>query len=214
MHSLTPAPAVLLCVAAALAAYLLAGINPAIILSRRLFHADIRHFGSRNPGFTNFLRHFGDAAWVIFVVDIAKGFLLSFLTGLLYRRFFGLFHLGAACACLAAMLGHAYPVWYGFRGGKSVAVFAGAIWCVDWRVGLVAAAVLFTMLAVKRYMSLAVLCASGVTPFALLFWGMEHPGVWILNFLSVALLFWRHRDNIRRLRQGTENRFSLRPKKK
>lgn len=203
---------VLLCIAAAAASYLLGGINPAIILSQRLYHTDIRGFGSKNPGFTNFLRSFGDKAWLVFALDIAKGLLLAGLTGLLFRRLFGLFHTGAAYSCLFAMLGHSYPVWYGFRGGKGVAVFGGAIWFIDWRAAIVAFSILGIMLLVKHYMSLGVMCAAVSVPIMLAILGPEHYSMVVMTALCALFVILRHRENIRRLMDGTESEFRFRRK--
>ena len=205
---------VLICIAAAIVIYLLGGINPSIILSQKLYKTDIRFFGSHNPGFTNFLRNYGEKAWIVFAVDIAKGLLLSGLTALLFRHLFGLPHTGAAYASFFAVVGHAFPVWYRFHGGKSVAVFAGALWFIDWRAGIAAAVVLFALLAIKRYMSLAVICAVTAFLIALAILGMESPWVLVLSFLSAALIILRHRENIQRLLSGTESRFSLHIRKK
>jgi len=204
---------VFICAAAAIIIYLLGGINPSIILSQKLYNSDIRFFGSHNPGFTNFLRNYGDKAWIVFAADIAKGLILSVLTALLFLHLFGLFHLGAAFATFFAVVGHAFPVWYRFQGGKSVAVFAGSLWFIDWRAGLAAAIVLLAVLAVKRYMSLAVICGASAFLIVLAILGVESPWVMVLSILSVALILLRHRENIQRLRRGTESRFSLHLKK-
>ena len=200
---------ILLYLIAALAAYLVGGVNPAIILSNRLYHIDIRQLGSRNPGFTNFRRFMGShSALYVLLFDMGKSALLCALFGWLFRRSVGLYHLGAAYVMLFAMLGHAYPVWYGFHGGKSVAVFAGAIWFIDWRAGLIAFVILAALLWAFRYMSLAVLCAAASCPVTLAIAGVEHPAVLALVISGVLLMIWRHRENIKRLCQGTEARFS------
>ena len=102
-------------VLAAIVPYLLAGVNPAILLSKMIYRQDIRTQGSKNPGFTNFKRVYGwKFAWLVFLLDLCKGILACVFAGYLVRYAWGNFQLGAAYGALFAMLGHAYPVWYRF----------------------------------------------------------------------------------------------------
>lgn len=202
---------VILFAAAAVTAYLVGGINPAIILSRKLYKMDLRRFGSRNPGFTNFKRILGSHnAWWVLLGDMLKSALLCALFGWLFGYFLDRFQLGAAYTMLFAMLGHAYPVWYEFKGGKSVAVFSAAIWFVDWRAGLVALFVLSALMAAFRYMSLSVLCASVAFLVSLWIFWTPSASVLVLCALAVLFLYWRHRENIVRLAHGNESKFSFR----
>ena len=201
----------LLLLSAAAAAYLVGGINPAILLSRGVYRADVRRFGSRNPGFTNFHRVFGGGhAWSVFLLDFGKSALLCLVFCPLFRRVFGLYHLGAAYTSMFALLGHAFPLWHGFEGGKGVSVMFAAVWFIDWRAGVVVLIVFLALMAATRYMSLSVLCGAATAPAAMAVAGTEHPAVWILTTASVLFMFWRHRENLRRLRQGTESKFSFR----
>ncbi len=194
----------------AITSYLIGSINPAIILSNRLYHRDVRQAGSHNAGFTNFLRSFGHRhAWIVFVFDALKSALMCAVFGWMFHRFLGLYHLGAAFAALFTALGHAYPVWYRFQGGKGAAVMAAAIWFIDWRAATVVFVVFLPMLFLTRYMSLSVLCAAVTAPVTMLVVGVENPWVIILTALCVLLLIWRHRENIRRLFRGTEPRFNI-----
>ena len=200
---------ILLFFAAAVVGYVVGGVNPAIILSRNLYKKDVRKFGSHNPGFTNFKRIFGgEKAWVVFAVDIFKGMLLSAVFGHIFGAVLDQYHFGAAFVCFFAILGHCFPVWYDFKGGKGVAVYGGAIWFIDWRVGLVALVILCAVLMITRYMSLSVICAGSASVVALPIFGAS---VWtiVMTALSIAFIIWRHRENIHRLRQGTESKFSL-----
>ena len=136
----------ILCIAA-VCAYLVSGLNPAIILSKSIYHKDIRECGSGNPGFTNLKRTFGNKwAWWVFVLDLGKAAAVVALFAFLYSRFGGDYQFGAAFTGLFAMAGHAFPVWYGFKGGKGFLVYMSIIWFVSWRAGLVAAAVLVVLL--------------------------------------------------------------------
>ena len=131
---------------AAISAYLVSGVNPAILLSRMIYKQDIRTVGSKNPGFTNFKRvHGWKFAWLVLLVDVTKAVLPCLVFGFAFRAVGvleeGNFQLGAAFTGLFAMLGHAYPVWYRFKGGKAFLVAATAIWFIDWRVALIASGI-------------------------------------------------------------------------
>ena len=195
---------------AAVASYLIGGINPAIILSNRLYRRDVRQLGSHNAGFTNFLRNFGHQhAWTVFFYDALKSALMCAVFGWLFRHFLGLYHVGAAFSALFTTLGHAYPVWYHFQGGKGVAVMAAAIWFIDWRAAVVVFVVFLPMIFLTRYMSLSVLCAAVTAPITMLVLGVENPWIIVLTTLCVLFMIWRHRENIQRLCRGTESRFSI-----
>ena len=128
-------------------AYFVSGLNPAIIMSKAIYKKDIRTCGSGNPGFTNFKRVFGNKyAWFVFVLDILKGAVISVVAGLLFRAYVGSWALGVAYAGLFAMLGHAFPIYYGFKGGKGFLVCLSTVWFIDWRAGAIATAVLVIML--------------------------------------------------------------------
>lgn len=199
---------------AAVVAYLVSGINPAILLSKLVYGQDIRTVGSKNPGFTNFKRVYGwKFGWLVLLIDVAKailpclGFALAFRAiGVLDE---GSFQLGAGFTGLFAMLGHAYPVWYRFKGGKAFLVAASAIWFIDWRVGLIAAAIFLLLLFTVKIMSVSSLCAGISCPISLACFGFAHPVVLICCVLSVLLLTWRHKANIIRLVHGEEPKFRL-----
>lgn len=115
----------LLTLICALCSYLVGAANPAIILSTTIYRKDIRGLGSGNPGFTNFMRVFGKKwAWLVLTLDCSKAIVLCTVFGLLFRSNVGSFQLGAAIAGLFAVLGHCFPVWYGFEGGKGFLAFS------------------------------------------------------------------------------------------
>ena len=201
---------VLAYILAAVIPYLVAGLNPSILLSRLVYHQDIRTQGSKNPGFTNFKRVYGwKFGWLVFLLDLSKGILVCSLSGLLFRASLGCFQLGAAYGALFAMLGNAYPVWYGFKGGKTVLVWLSSIWFIDWRAGLIAVGVFLLLLFTVRFMSLSSMSAGIAFLIALGVLGVSHPAVLPLCAVSVLLLIWRHRPNIERLLAGTESKFNL-----
>lgn len=195
---------------AAVVSYLLGGLNGSILLSNLIYHQDIRTLGSGNPGFTNYKRSFGGvSAWIVMVIDIAK----TLVPVLLFRYLFGTYcsapQFGAAFAGLFAMLGHAYPLWYGFRGGKTFVAGATAIWFVDWRIGLVAAALFLTLLFTVHIMSLASVSAALLCAVLIPFSDFESAAVPVIVALASALLIWRHKSNLIRLAHGEEKKFYL-----
>ncbi len=193
----------------ALCSYLVGGINPSILLSKLIYHQDIRTLGSKNPGFTNFKRVYGNRhAWFVFVLDILKTVVLCAVFCQLFVLCGKAYALGAAYTGLFAMLGHVFPVWYRFKGGKGFLVGATAIWFIDWRTALIALAVWGLLLAVTKYMSLSVICAALISPISLAALG-EPTDVCLLCAAACLLLIVRHRENILRLFKGTESKFHL-----
>ena len=190
-------------------AYFVSGLNPAIIMSKAIYKKDIRTCGSGNPGFTNFKRVFGNKyAWFVFVLDILKGAVISVVAGLLFRAYVGSWALGVAYAGLFAMLGHAFPIYYGFKGGKGFLVCLSTVWFIDWRAGAIATAVLVIMLPLTKYMSLSTMSAlvAGAVAVAAFGGGLA---VSIMYAVCVLFVIARHKQNIVRLVKGTESKFSF-----
>ena len=184
--------------------YLLGSISSAIIVSKMMGLEDPRTQGSGNPGATNVLRLGGKKAAIITLIgDLLKGLLPVIIAKAITTD-----PLILALTALAAFLGHLYPVFFGFKGGKGVATAIGAI------IGLspATAGLLFlTWLAVaviSRYSSLAALVASAAAPVYA--WWLGLPVQIIVVFLLIAaMLFWRHRENITRLLAGSESKINL-----
>lgn len=196
-------------IAVAVGAYLISSVNPAIVLSRLIYHKDIRSEGSHNPGFTNFARVFGKKyAWLVFVLDIGKGALVSLISGLLFSRLFGSWQSGVAYAGIFALLGHAYPVFYRFRGGKGFLVCLSTLWFIHPGAGAIACAVLVAMLLTTKYMSLSTLCALIVGAIFTVVFGCE-LAVCLMYAACVVFVVVRHRKNIVRLMRAEEPRFSF-----
>lgn len=197
MPEITSAPLTLLLVA--LLAYLLGSVPFGVLITRILGLGDLRSIGSGNIGATNVLRtgHKGAAAATL-LLDAAKGGV-----AVLVAR--GLVGPDAAqVAGLCAFLGHLFPVWLGFRGGKGVATFLGTLLALAWPVGLAACATWLATAALTRYSSLSALVAAVLSPvWALL---MGHGSITALAILLAALVVLRHTSNIARLWSGTEPR--------
>ncbi len=200
---------ILLYIAAAVGAYLLTGINPAIVMSKLIYRKDIRTCGSGNPGFTNFKRSFGNKwAWWVLVFDLTKGAIAVAIFACLFQVFLGQYQLGAAYTGLFALLGHAYPIWHGFKGGKGFLTYLSVIWFIDWRAGLVAVAVMLILLGITKYMSLSTVTAMLTCPITLIITKAPLPVI-LMCAASVLYIAIRHKENFKRLLAGTENKFSL-----
>ncbi|MBQ8250126.1 MAG: glycerol-3-phosphate acyltransferase, partial [Clostridia bacterium] len=146
----------LLYISAALSAYLVAGWNPAITFSRAIYKKDIRTCGSKNPGFTNFKRTFGNKwAWWVLALDLSKAAIVALIFAVLFENYLDCYQFGAAYTGIFAMLGHAYPVWYKFKGGKGFLVCLSTAWVTDPRVGLIATVIMIVLLLSTKYMSLS-----------------------------------------------------------
>ncbi len=181
--------------------YLAGSVSTAIIVCRAMGLPDPRSEGSRNPGATNVLRFGGKkAAAITLAGDFLKG-----LLPVLLARLAGLEETGLALTALAAFLGHLYPVFFGFEGGKGVATAFGAILGLSYPVALAALATWLFMAFVVRISSLSALTAAALAPvFA---WWFGLPGAYLAAvLLMVGLLIWRHRSNIRHLLAGTEDK--------
>ncbi len=203
--SLSAWPAGLPLAAALLLAYLLGSLSFAVIVSRGMGLADPRSYGSKNPGATNVLRSGNRSAAVMTLAfDALKGF-VPVLLCLVFGPRVGLDATDAAFVGLAAFIGHLWPVFFRFQGGKGVATAAGVL--MAWNPGLALATLLSfaVVLFFMRYVSLASIVAAAFAPFyQALIWGLE-PGVLALGAMSL-LLIWRHMPNINKLLAGTESR--------
>ncbi len=195
----------------AIFSYLIGGINGAIIFSRIFYKQDIRDYGSKNPGFTNFKRVYGNnvISWSVLLVDILKTVIPVLATALICKNLFDLWQLGAAFSGFFCMIGHCFPIWYNFQGGKAFMAGFATIWFVDWRMALIATGVFLIVLGIGKYMSLASCLASLSCPISLLILGPSSFWVELLSILSALLIILRHHENIRRLINGTESKFSL-----
>lgn len=190
---------------AAVAAYLLGSVSFAIVVSRFMALPDPRSYGSKNPGATNVLRSGSKLAAVLTLAgDAAKGWLAAWLAWRITGD-----PAVVAVAGLAAFIGHLYPVFHRFAGGKGVATAAGVLLGLDWRVGVGTLATWAIIAAFLRYSSLAALVAAVFAPLATAFLlGFGAPALAVL--VMGALLVWRHKQNIARLLSGTEPRIGAR----
>jgi acyl phosphate:glycerol-3-phosphate acyltransferase len=197
-------------IGAALLAYLIGSLSFAVIVSKAMGLNDPRSFGSKNPGATNVLRSGNKGAAVAtLLLDGLKGW----LPVVLVKWFGGDYGLGdgtVAQVGLAAFLGHLYPVFFHFKGGKGVATAAGVLLGISWVLGLATLATWAIVAFFSRYVSLASIAAAVFAPLYYLLgdraaWYVDQNILMVLFAIS-ALLLYRHRENISKLLKGTESR--------
>ena len=197
---------VLVLVVVLLLAYLVGSLSFAVIISRVMGLADPRSYGSKNPGATNVLRSGSKpAALLTLALDALKGYVPVLLV-LIYGAPYGLGLTAAAFVGLAAFIGHLWPVFFRFHGGKGVATAAGVLMAVNPLLGVATLLSFVLIVAFSRYVSLGAIVAAVFAPFyQALIWGPE-PFILPLTVMSLLLL-WRHGANMRKLLAGTENKF-------
>ena len=199
-----------------LAAYLIGSLSFAVIVSRFMGLNDPRSYGSKNPGATNVLRSGNKlAAVATLLLDSIKGWLPMALVqwqGAAY----GLGDGALAAVGLAAFLGHLYPVFFSFKGGKGVATAAGVLFGVHWLLGLACMGTWALVAYLSRYSSLSALACAVVAP---LYYVLGDRGLWYVDrsvllmlVLMGALLIYRHRENISKLLQGKESKLGVKLK--
>lgn len=188
----------------ALAAYLLGSISTAIITCKLMGLEDPRGVGSNNPGATNVLRHGGKKAAIITLLgDMLKGLLPVIVVSRLDPAAEAL-----AITGVAAFLGHLYPLYYHFRGGKGVATFYGVMLGFNWIIGLSALAVWLLVALVFRISALSALVSALASPFIVWYFTSSEVVIAATVFMTV-LLFWRHRSNITNMLEGKEHRIGV-----
>jgi len=191
----------------ALGGYLAGSIPFAVIVSRILALPDPRTYGSKNVGATNVLRSGSRiAALLTLVGDAGKGWL-----AVLVARLLGAGDEALAIVGFSAFLGHVFPVWLRFHGGKGVATAAGVLIAFDWRVGLATIVVWLAVAAISRYSSLGAIVAALFAPAATWFFLGVGPFLWAVAAMSVLLIV-RHKTNIKKLVRGEESRIGEKKK--
>lgn len=212
-------------VLSALVSYLLGSCNSSILVVRLLKHQDVRNFGSHNAGLTNTLRCFGKGCAALTLIgDLAKGIIAVFLSrGICHWMDVGLtaqqdVHFIGYIAGIFAILGHVFPLYYHFRGGKGVLVGVSVFLGIDPKVFGCLILIFIIVLAISKYVSLGSIIAAVCCPIITFLFQMLQCGdmpmwyVWLNTGLAAvmgAMVIWMHRTNIQRLKNGTENRFSF-----
>lgn len=188
--------------------YLLGSLNFAVILSRKMFNEDVREHGSKNGGATNMLRTYGKkAAALTFALDILK----AIVSALIGYVIWGIN--GASVAGLFCMIGHMFPIYYKFKGGKGVATLAATVLMIDYRVCIILLVCFVAIVFMTKFVSLGSVMCCLIYP--LILYRMTMPGLHVvMAVIAAALVIFMHRANIKRLLAGTESKISFSKKDK
>jgi len=211
---------ILFLVAALAGSYFMGGLNGALITSRLVYGEDVRKHGSGNPGLTNFYRTYGARAiFLLILIDVIKTALPVIVTGMIFSNAFTFFSVeerilvGRTLGGLFAMVGHAYPCLYGFKGGKGVLSGGTVALFLDVRVGMIVWGVFFLAVILTKYVSLGSILAGLFFPISFLIF-RANPWATLISALCGAFLIFRHRENVVRLCKGEERKLSRRKKQK
>ena len=191
-----------------LVSYLLGCINGSVMTSHFIIKDDVRKHGSGNAGLTNFYRTYG-AKYALMVIglDMGKTVVACLIGGFMFSHLFGDWTLGVLLGGLGCELGHVFPVFFGFKGGKGILSGSMLAILLGWKVALVAWGVFMLLWALTRYVSLGSLAAAVSLPITVYFF-LGHNWVYTgLALFMAALVVYCHRENIVRLLHGTENKF-------
>lgn len=206
----------LFCLIGGVIAYFLGSMNFAVIISKIKFKDDIRRYGSGNAGMTNMLRTYGKAAAGFTLFGDAAKAVVAVLIGSLLAG-----EAGAYIAGLCCVIGHSFPIYYGFKGGKGIVVTAAMLLCLEPVVFLILFVIFAIIVAGTKFLSLGSIMGMLLYPIILnslypVLNGTEGtPAVpTIVSLLNAAFVVWLHRENIKRLLAGKENKFSLKKKDK
>jgi acyl phosphate:glycerol-3-phosphate acyltransferase len=182
-------------------AYLLGSVSSAIVIARLFGLQDPREVGSGNPGATNILRYGGKKAAILTLFgDVLKG-----VIPVLVARALSADSMVVALTVLAAFLGHVFPVFHGFKGGKGVATAFGTLVAMNGWVGLALVGSWLVIAVTTRYSSLSAITVSVLAP-VYVWWFTREPALFVATGVMALLLLWRHRSNIQKLLAGTETR--------
>ena len=198
----------------ALVAYLLGSISFSVIISKRVAGFDVRDKGSKNAGSTNVLRTVGKKAAIITLIcDCLKGviaILIAYIAGNIAKNLDRA--LLIQLAGIFVVLGHTFPVFFKFKGGKGVATSLGVLLMVNWQIGLICLVFALILMALTRFVSLGSVAAAILFPVLTVFITNNYlvPGNYIIFGIILAILvIFNHRENVKRLLTGTENKLSF-----
>ena len=199
-----------------LVAYLLGSIPSSVWIGKIFYGIDVREHGSGNAGTTNTIRVLGYKAGIpVFIIDALKGWFAVFLTKIVFGYFpsVEMPEYMSLIAAVAVVIGHTFPIFFKFKGGKGVATSLGVVLTLDWQVGVIMAVIAIAIMASSRYVSLGSITAGGLYPFILFVYllskgeNMESNITYIaMSFILAVILIGKHHSNIKKLRNGTENK--------
>lgn len=199
----------------AIVAYVIGSINFAVIFSKKIAGFDVREKGSKNAGTTNVLRTVGaKAALLTLICDILKGVVAVF-TAILAKSMWTNFNVETLkyIAGLMVIIGHTYPIFFEFKGGKGVATAIGVLLMLNWKIGLICLTFGLAIIVFSRMVSLGSMCAAVLFPILSIFIQKGITFVQILLCFAIGLfVIFNHRTNIKRIREGKENKLSFKKK--
>ena len=188
--------------------YFLGCLNGSVMVSHFIIKDDVRQHGSGNAGLTNFYRTYGAKyALGVILFDMGKTVVACLLGGLVMRYLAGDWTLGLLLGGLGCELGHMFPVFFGFKGGKGILSGGTLVWLLDWRIGLIAWGLFAALWLLTRYVSLGSVCATASMPVTTWLFLGHNVLYTALTLLVAVLVIWCHRENIRRLVHHQERRF-------
>jgi glycerol-3-phosphate acyltransferase PlsY len=188
--------------------YFLGCLNGSVMVSHFVIRDDVRQHGSGNAGLTNFYRTYGAKyALGVILFDMGKTVVACLLGGAMFNHLFGDWQLGVLLGGLGCELGHMFPVFFGFKGGKGILSGGTLVWLLNWRVALIAWGLFAALWLLTRYVSLGSVSAAASMPISTWFLCGHNPLYTVLGAVIAALVVWCHRDNIRRLLKGQERKF-------
>lgn len=199
-------------IAVAAIAYLIGSINFSVIISKKMAGFDLREKGSKNAGTTNMLRTVGKkAALIVLICDILKGVIAILISKLISGEANAAIAVQIAAFCV--VLGHTFPIFFEFKGGKGVATSIGVLLVLNWEIGLICLMYGIIMIVLTRMVSLGSITAAILFPVLTIFintnYIAEGAGYTIFGIIMAAFILFNHRTNIKRLNEGTENRISF-----
>ena len=188
--------------------YFLGCLNGSVMVSHFIIRDDVRQHGSGNAGLTNFYRTYGAKyALGVILFDMGKTVIACLLGGFLLRHGLGDWTLGVLIGGLGCELGHMFPVFFGFKGGKGILSGGTLVWLLDWRVALIAWGLFAALWLATKYVSLGSVSAAASMPVATWFFCGHSLVYTVLAVVIAGLVVWCHRENIQRLVRGEERRF-------
>ena len=201
----------------AIVAYLIGSINFSIILSKKMAGFDIREKGSGNAGTTNMLRSVGKKAAIITLIcDVLKGVVaigIALLAGVIIKNLDN--SLLVQIAGVLVIIGHTFPVFFKFKGGKGIATSLGVLLMINWQIGLICLVFALILMALTRMVSVGSIAAAILFPVLVLFIGQNYivaSSNWsylIFSIMIAVLVIFNHRENVKRIFTGTENKISF-----
>ena len=200
----------------AVIAYLIGSVNFSVLISKKMAGFDVREKGSGNGGTTNMLRSVGKrAAALTLVADILKGVVAVFIAWIIGKIAKENQAIFVQIAAIAVVVGHTFPIFFGFRGGKGIATSLGILLLLNWEIGLICLIFAVSLMALTRMVSLGSISAAVLFPILTIFVDENYlvPGNYLVfGIIMASFVIFNHRTNVKRIINGTENKLSFKKK--